>query len=197
MRGEKTINFDFEILYSAGGKFHPATSITVRAPSLDQYRIHSIMQSWTIEGANGWRKVFADEIAKAKVESSNAPDGDETPSADEDDKQIDVMAMMAAGLSPEKYAAFSALVMDTLKNNPRLAYVGEDPKAAITDHVLTQIGDKGGIPEWERVASEFVGFFMLGGQSAKTNGDASSPASASPTPEPSPLPKRVNSRLKN
>lgn len=197
MRGEKTITFDFEFQYSSAGTFMPANTITVRAPSLDQYKVHSIMQGWTTEGAIGYRKAFAAEIEKAAavgVEPAPVVADD----AAMEDKQIDVMAMMAAGLPPEKYATFSQFVMDTLKNNARLAYVGGDPKAPITDHVMKQIGELGGVSDWDRVASEFASFFMLGtGSKAKSNGADSSPVSVSHTKAHSTTSRRVNTRLQS
>lgn len=202
MRGEKTITLDYEILYSKGGQFVPTNIITVRAPSLDQYKIHSLMQSWTSEGALGWRKANAETLAKleAAAEAAQAAPAPQAGAAETpaEDVQIDVMHMMSQGLPPERYAIFSQFVMDTLKNNPRLAYVGGDEKAPITDHVMQQIGEQGGIADWDRIASDFSGFFMLGtGSRQKPSGADSSPTSVSPIKAPSPSPKRANSRLQN
>jgi len=194
MRGEKTIDLGYEIAYSKGGKFHTATTITVRAPGYELYRVHSMMQGWTSEGAVGYRKTFAEQIAKAETGEVPAPQAGEEPA---EDVKIDVMAMMAAGLTPARYAEFAAYVMDTLKNNAKLCSVGDDPSATLTDHVLRQIVENGGLADVDRIFSEFAGFFMLGqGSKAKPSGPASSTSSASLTEEVSPTPKRVNSRLR-
>lgn len=200
MRGEKTIDLGFEITYSAGKEFRATTLVTVRAPGLSMYRTHALMQAWTTEGAVGWRKAFADQIAKAEPDAgkaATAPQPGGEVEAVDGDKQIDVMAMMAAGLPPERYAQFSLFVMDTLKNNAVLAYVGTpEHKSAINDHVLAEIEKNGGVEAWDKIASEFTGFFMLGqGSTAKPSGKSSSTSSASPTEEVSQTRKRVNSRL--
>lgn len=201
MRGEKTIDLGFEVKVSRDGQFVPYSTVTVRAPGLDQYRVHSMMQGWTSEGARGFQKAYAEQIERARVEREAA--GEAMPAADGADKkdeEIDVMAMMSAGLTPERYAQFAEFVLTTMKKNHRLAWVGDQPLpgTALTDHVVEQIVENGGLAALDRIFSEFAGFFMLGqGSKAKPNGDASATTSASPTKATSPAPRRVNSRLQN
>lgn len=197
MRGEKTVDLGYEITYPYKGQEYPSSEITVRAPGMSMYRTHSLMQAWTIKGANGWRKAYADDIEKARKAAGDAP-AVAPEKTDDGDTEVDVMAMMAAGLG-DQFAEFSAFVLDTLKNNIHLASIGPaDMRAPISDLVLKQIDEAEGPDGWNRVASEFTGFFMLGQPSkAKTSGADSSPPSASATKEASPTPKRVNSRLRS
>lgn len=200
MRGEKTIEFDYEILVSQNGQFVPHRTVTVRAPSLDQYRVHALMQGWTSEGAQGFRKAYADDIERARKSQEAGTEPQAGAKDGKDDDTIDVMAMMASGLTPERYADFAEYVLSVIKNNHRLAYVGDvaDRGSALTDHVVQQIVEKGGLADLDRIFSEFTGFFMLGqGSKAEKSGSASATTSGSPTKATSPAPRRVNSRLQN
>ena len=97
-------------------------------------------------------------------------------------------------------AEFAEFVMATLKNNHRLAWVGDEAKAstALTDHVVQQIVEKGGLADLDRIFSDFAGFFMLGqGSKAEKSGSASATTSVSPTKATSPTPRRANSRLQS
>ena len=106
MRGEKTINFDYELLYSKAGAFVPATSITVRAPGLDQYKIHSRMQAWVAEAANGLRKAFSQVAAPA---GAGDDEKDKPEEVDVDDARLASVA--SANLAP-KTPQFSVRGLD-------------------------------------------------------------------------------------
>lgn len=193
MRGEKTIQLDYEIV-SSKGTFAPATTITVRAPGLDQYKTHSRMQAWVAEAANGLRKAFSHDTAPAGA----GEDEKDKPEEVDVDEERDVINLMATGLTVDRHAEFTQFVMDTLKNNTRLAWVGDDKTQPITDHTMLQIDQNGGIADWNRIASEFTGFFFEAlVKKPKTVGAGSSPTAESHPKVISDTPKRVNSRLRN
>lgn len=196
MRGEKTIEFEFPIRYSENGEWNEATAVTVRAPGLDKFSIHSKMQSYVA------RAVF--EFAKANEHlRKGAPTGSasveddaevEDEAANADDQDVLVIMQMAMGV--DDYAAFADFVRKTLTNAPRLASIG-DSKQPIKDETWLSIEEAGGLEAVHKIISEFCGFFFDALKSQKKSGQNKPITSSSPTKAASAPSSRKASRLPN
>ncbi len=196
MRGEKTVQFqDWTFTYSKGGKFVEGNSITVREPGLGKFAVYTTMSAYVAEAMAGIAERRASR--KAPVASEPAPEQDAVPDEDSDEQE-DCLIYMRMGLPPERYHQFMVYLKTALTGSPKLAHVGGEEKAAITEEVWESIDDRGGMSAVMQVMSEFTSFFFdaLESKSRKTSGGKSSTTSASPLPATSPTSAPVNSRLR-
>lgn len=191
MKGEKTINFDFAFQYSEGGKFAEASSITVRAPGLGKFDVHTTMSAYVGKAALAFTRLASEMPQQAAAE---ADDDSGEPKTDDQD----VMQLMAMGLGVDEFPKFAMYVKRALTGTPKLAHV-TDTKIGLTDEIWESIEAGGGMEAVQKVMSDFAGFFFeaLGGRRAKANGAEPAPTSASPTKAASPMRPRATSRISN
>lgn len=194
MRGEKKIEFDFSFQYSENGSFAEASSITVRAPGLGKYDVHTTMQSFIGKASLGFRKAHQG----VSEPSSEGPVIDDEPAeaVSEKDHDENVLMLISMGLSTEEYQKFTTYLYRALTNCPKLASVG-DTKEPVTEAVWLSIEENGGIAAFEKVVSAFVGFFLVSPRSQKTNGRSVPTTSASPPRATSPTSAPRKSRSQN
>ena len=171
MRGEKTIDLGFMVDVSVGGEYVPADNVTVRAPGLGKFDVHTTMQAYVSQAVLNFSKMRGEMTAA--MESDD--DDDAAPAATGDDEQ-DVMMIMAMGLKSE-YPAFAAYVKKVLTNS-KLASVGD---SKLTDEAWIAIEEAGGTEAALRVMSEFTGFFFDALGSKRKTGSDKSPTSSSRT----------------
>lgn len=211
MIGEKRIELGSSIKFSfrdSGGhnRFEVADFVTVRAPGIEQYRIHQMMRSYVAKVRPALVENFARMSAvsaRMRKESGlddvpepepQAPVGDEPDGADE----RDALEWMALGLGEDTYPAFVEKVKAALTGNPRLLSIGP-MNGPVDDGIWYEIASNCGMAAVDKILSDFVGFFFgLGGTSSPArSGPASSPTSPSPSPASSPTKPRRISRSTN
>ncbi len=182
MRGEHTIEFDVPFQYSDGGKFKEASSITVRAPGLGKYHIHTVMVSFVYKGLMSFTtsgQAMKEIASYLKPVEDEDEDGDQQKA--EDDPEKDIMPVLAIGLGTETYPQFAAFVRKSLTDSPKLATIG-DTGLPVTDEVWESIEETSGIDEVMRVFNAFTNFFnKADSKSKKGNGKKRSRGSSSRT----------------
>ena len=182
MRGTKQITFPFEFQYSEGGSFKKEFAVTLRAPSLGQFKVHNQMTAYAWMAEIGIAARFAD----IKRPEPSAPDASEPqePAAEEtdQDKATRAMSVFAMGLGAEKYPEFVDFLKAKLTRNAALARVG-DTSVALTDEVWESIEAEGGMDAVMLILGSFAGFFLRTADSATTsakgNGSSLAPGSRS------------------
>lgn len=189
MRGEKTLSFEFTFPYSENGGYAEANTITIRAPGLGKFHVHSTMQAYVMDA------ISTLQAKRAAIESMARDGEDDGKPADDEADPAGVWQMMAMGLGVEKFPKFAEYVTKVLTNAPKLASIGEG-KVALSDEVWTALEDNGGIEAIHEVLGTFVGFFLESPKSARRTGNGSSTTSASPTRASTPS-ARKTSRSQN
>lgn len=193
MRGEKTVQFqDWTFTYSKNGKFAEGNSIVVREPGLGLMEVYTTMAAYVAEAI----MKLAERRSGAQQKSDVPTD---EPSLDEtSDQEVDVLIYMRMALGAERYPQFIRYVRSVLTSKPKLAHVGGDDKAAITEEIWEDVAKNGGLAAVMEVVSAFTGFFFeeLESKSPKKNGAASSTTSGSPPPAISHTSAPANSRLR-
>jgi hypothetical protein len=166
MKGEKQITFPFSFKYSEAGVFKEEFGVTVRAPSLDQFAVHTAMVAFAAEA--GQKNQIAGMAAfgalpEGVIASMVKARGDQEQlnSAPETDDEMAtrVIGQFASGLGSERFPRFMDFLLKALKNNPRLASVG-DGKVPLTDATIQSICDVGGMDAVNVVMATFAGFFL-------------------------------------
>ena len=194
MRGEKTVTFDFNFEYSYDGNFVEGNTITLRAPGLGKFDVHSTMQAYVSKAVVAFAAQIRD-ANKGQTQDTSSDD-EEVSDTSEQDEDKDVMVIMAMGLDLEVYPKFAAYVQRVLTNTPKLATIG-DSKVPITDAVWQSIEERGGIEAVSKIMSEFTSFFFDALGSKKANGKGKPLSSVSPSRGPSPSNTPKTSRSKN
>lgn len=196
MKGENTVEFDFTFQYSRGGKFEEGHSITIRAPGLGKYDVHTTMTAYVGRAALAFAKLASSDSGQPAPHADSSAEADQ-PSGEDQDEQ-DVMQLMAMGLGVEEFPKFAMYLKRVLTGTPKLARV-TDTDVGISDEIWESLEANGGMDAVHRVMSDFTGFFLgsMAARQQKPNGAAPAHSSASPTKAPSPTRQRVNSRLQN
>ena len=165
MRGEKTIEFDFEFTYSRKGSFMKGSRITLREPGLGKRQVHATMTAFMSEAMLGQMRHLSafQEASKAK-ELQKAADAEDEEAEDQDEAELEteternVLATMAAGLGTEKFPAFMDYVIKALTEAPKLASI-EDSEVGLTHATLEEIAENGGMEAIDRIVGVFASFF--------------------------------------
>lgn len=153
-RGEKLLTLDFEFSFSLNGETAKEFAVKLRAPGLDQFRVHNRMAGLVAKCQVGLTQAFAN---LQRPENAPAPD-DDKPETDQEaaDRILQTLSM---GLGPDAFADEMEWVKRTLTKNPKLASVG-DTGVPLNDLVWESIGNEGGISAVNLVIAHFVGFFL-------------------------------------
>lgn len=190
MRGETTVElgFTFEYQQSVGENrgAADADSVTVRAPGLSKFKVHTAMVAYVSQAMVGMMKA----LSGVNAQTGQADEAAERPEGDQD-----VMQIMAMGLSDEKFSEFCDFVRKVLTREPKLAFVGDNQP--LNDDTWEAIAEAGGLEAVMKILGAFTDFFMAAQlKSAERTGNGTSISSASPT-QASALPKPRTSRSKN
>lgn len=180
MKGEKQVTFPFEFKYSDGGVFKTDYGITVRAPSLNQFAVHTAMVAFAAEadranqaaGLVAFSSISAEQLSTLLKSRGDNGSGDEAAPVESDrDMANRVIGQFASGLGSEKFPKFMEFLLKTLKNNAKLATVG-DTKIPLTDATVDSIAEIGGMDAINLILASFAGFFLpdQAAQSPKPNG---------------------------
>lgn len=185
MADAKTIEFEFTFRYPDRGNYLDATAVTVKAPGMSNFRVHSAMHGWVMDAMmQAAAKAIAAsggiEAARKRAEAE-----EDKPTADEptEPSGTEFIDQIAIGLGPEKFAEFMAFTRKALTGNAHLAWVGD--KRPITDEVWLEIETNGGMEAVMEVMGTFAGFFVVSRKSPKKTGDDKLITSSSPTKAPS------------
>lgn len=182
MRGEKTIDLGFDVRIPGKDGYTHENEVTVRAPGLDKFHVHTKMQAYVGKALAG--------IAGMRGQLQDAAQDTEEDVLDTKEEQ-DVMVLMTMGLDGDTYSEFAAFARKSLTNS-KLASVGEDAK--LTDEAWLEIEAQGEMEAVMRILSAFTGFFFDALASKSESGKGKSLTSASPSegrstrkkPEPTP-----------
>jgi hypothetical protein len=168
MKGEKQVTFPFSFKYSEGGIFKEEFGVTIRAPSLDQFAVHTVMVAYAAESG---KKNQADAMVafgalpaatlEVMVKARGEQAEQDGPAPVETDAEMAdrVIGHFASGLGSDRFPAFMAFVLKTIKNNPKLATVG-DGKIPLTDATVDSIVAHGGMDALNLMMATFAGFFL-------------------------------------
>ncbi|MEQ8822968.1 MAG: hypothetical protein RIC14_01195 [Filomicrobium sp.] len=168
MRGEKTIDLGFDIKVSVGGEYVHESEVTVRAPGLDKFQVHTKMQAYVGKALAG--------IAGMRGQLQDAAQDTNEDEQDTNKDEQDVMVLMSMGMSGDDYTEFAAFARKSLTNS-KLASVGENAK--LTDEAWLEIEAQGGMEAVMRILSAFTDFFFDALASKPENGKGKSLTSAS------------------
>jgi hypothetical protein len=171
MRGQKIVTFPFEFPYSQDGKFLSEFAVTLRAPSLDQFQVHTAMTAFVKASEVGVSVAFSgfkmpDRPASEVVAAAPAPETEE--------QMVErVISTLSTGLGPDRFPQFMDYVMSKLKRNAKLATIGET-NIPLDDATLSAIAEKGGMDAINLLVASFADFFFAGApsKSASKSGDS-------------------------
>lgn len=155
-RGAKTITFDFDFTYAAGGKQDQHNEIHVAAPGVENFQVHATMQGYINRALMFAMPNLASIGEDVREEMSERAKERATEKEGKDD--VSTLAIASMGLGPKEYPKFLAYVKKTLTGNSRLAWVGDD-KAPISDVVWSTLAEEGGMEAVEQVLAAFADFF--------------------------------------
>jgi hypothetical protein len=196
MRGTRLLHLPVSFKYSDGGKYAEDSAVTLQAPSLDNFAIHTKMVAYATQAmmANEKEQMqmlaelgdTLDKILKSRDAMREQAIAEGKVEADAEAAETDdamaarVMSTYARGLGPDRFPAFMEFVKKTLTNNAKLARVGET-KVPLRDESWEDIDAKGGMDAVNIVLAGFAGFFLrtVGSESRDANGNSSQPTSPS------------------
>jgi hypothetical protein len=179
MRGEKTIDLGVTFRYPNGkGQYEETSAVTVRAPGLSMFHVHTRMQAWVVDGLVGAMNKVVREKGAEQARADAAAEADADQQAEQEEHPGDViMDRMAIGLG-ERYPDFAVYIKKVLTNS---ALVSVGAGGRMTDEAWEAIEAEAGMQGVLVVLGTFAGFFLGSGPSKKPNGNASSTISSSDT----------------
>jgi hypothetical protein len=191
MRGEKVVELGVTFRFPTGkGEYGEASTVTVRAPGLANFRVHNKMQAYVMDGAFAMMKkavearggVAAAAAAEAAAEAEREANGETLEEAPEP-LGVDTMNQMSIGLGVERFPEFCEFIRKSLTNS-KFATIG-DSKIMITDETWEAIEEVAGMDGVMEVMGQFVGFFAGSQKSRKPSGSEQETISSWPTKAPS------------
>lgn len=178
MRGKKLVQLPINFKYSDAGAFKEDCAVTISAPALDQFKVHSKMMAFASEAETN----LAIKFASVERPKSDAPEPEKEEQKEETDEEMAdrVLGIYAMGLGTEKFPEFMEYVKAVLTGNSKLASVG-DTNIPLRAESWDSIDLEGGLEAVSLLIATFAGFFLGQpvGKSEGTNGSNSPPSQRS------------------
>lgn len=194
MRGEATVTFDFAFKYSDQGEYKQAKSVSVRAPALGKFHVHTTMTKFVMDAVTGLQekrptmmKGNEDQAVSNKAAEGGGPDNPQEMPARA------IMQMMSIGLDRSDYDAFVKYMHAELVGSPKLAVI-TDTNIPLSDACLEDIVECGGISALYEIMGAFTRFFFIEALGIDEPGSVKSPTSSKVTKAASPTNTRSRSR---
>jgi len=180
MRGEKTIDFDFDFEVSHGGDFRSCNEIHMQEPGISQLKVHAEMKAY-VSKAGLAMVAFLTKHVGSDALSDMQREAEERGVTDEGGN-MSILDTLSSSLEVGQYVQFIERLKAILSNNKRLAWVDIDgDRVPLNDAVWQELEVNGGMQAVQKIMDGFMNFFTADEPSEmrpKRNGNLSSASSS-------------------